>query len=405
MLDRKNIIIAFASLTGSVAMAAFLLWAFAQAGTLGLYRWGYRTQVLALVAVGIAPLVLFGIRLASSGGRAGRIVGVLCVASSALSLAAAIGLAAFVFSLAYGPDVAAPRPTLVDPDVGIATRTPPGAQPALRVALSSDPHYGRAASNAEARSAILRLSQREYDEGRLDAFILLGDTVEMGMEADDWEEARSGLHRDAPSLPFLALLGNHDALIGGAARWRSAFAGSPRRRGIPKGGLTASSWHTVAGPVHFIALDLLWGPEGFGFREKAWLKRQLASIPSDHFIVILSHCFFYSSGYVDGETGRAWYDHADMLRSVAPLIAGKADLVVSGHNHYMEWIEADGSAWAVVGAMGGKPDPEPTYRSPGSVWFAREVYGRLVVELVPEGLACEFQDQEGKALFRTVLSK
>ena len=53
---------------------------------------------------------------------------------------------------------------------------------------------------------------------------------------------------------------------------------------------------------------------------------------------VITHCFFYSSGYVDEETGMAWYDHADMLREVAPLIAGKADLVISGHNHYMEWI-------------------------------------------------------------------
>lgn len=87
------------------------------------------------------------------------------------------------------------------------------------------------------------------------------------------------------------------------------------------------------------------------------------------------------------------------------IIAGKADLVVSGHNHYMEWIEADGTAWAVVGAMGGKPDPLPTYKAPGSVWFSQGVFGRLVLELKPQGLSCEFQDETGTILFQRTITK
>ncbi len=405
MLAKKNIVTPAAALLGSGAMAAFLTWAFSQAGTLGLYRWGYRTQVLTLVALGSLPLALLGARAAVGRAAPKAVLGGLCVAFSVVSLIAALGVAAYVFSQAYGAPAEAPRPALIDPAGGIPLRSPADGRPLLRVALSSDPHYGREASNAAARSAILRLSQTEYDQGRLDAFFLLGDTVEMGMEADDWEEALAGLHRDAPTLPFLALLGNHDAMVGGQARWAAAFGAGSGRGGVPLGALSASSWRADASPVHFIALDLLWGPEGFGAKERAWLSVQLESIPDDHYVVVLSHCFFYSSGYVDEHTGKAWYDHADMLREVAPLIAGKADLVVSGHNHYMEWIEADGTAWAVVGAMGGKPDPEPSYRSPGSAWFARDVYGRLVLELRPEGLACEFQDQDGKELFSRLISK
>ena len=251
----------------------------------------------------------------------------------------------------------------------------------------------------------LRLSQAEYREGKLDAFFDLGDTVEMGMEADDWKEALESMKRDAPTLPFAALLGNHDALIGGTARWRTALAGGIRKKGVPDGGLTASSWRMDAGPVHFIALDLLWGSEGFGAKQRTWLSRQLESIPGSDFIVILSHCFFHSSGYIDEGTGKAWYDHADLLKEVAPLLAGKADLVVSGHNHYMEWIEADGTAWAVVGAMGGKPDPEPTYVAPGSVFFSQGTFGRLVLELSPEGLSAEFQDHAGASLFQRTITK
>ncbi len=382
-----------------VAMAAFMIWAFTQAGTLGMYRWGGVKHIfLALCAVGLVPIVVTAaVRvLLRDAGKAYDVANAVCVAASTLSLLVAVGTALVIFTNAYGDAASADGPALIDPGKGFTLRAGTDGSPTFRVALSSDPHYGRDASNASARSAILRLSQAEYDDGDLDAFFDLGDTVEMGMKAADWKEALESLRRDAPTLPFIALLGNHDAIIGGYARWKAAFATSV--------GLSASSWRMDAGPVHFIALDLLWGPEGFGAKEKAWLQAQLESIPASDYIVVLSHCFFYSSGYVDEGTGMPWYDHADMLREVAPLIAGKADLVVSGHNHYMEWIEADGSAWAVVGAMGGKPDPVPTYVSPGSVWFKQGAFGRLVIELVPEGLACEFQYEGGTALVRKVLT-
>jgi 3',5'-cyclic AMP phosphodiesterase CpdA len=320
-------------------------------------------------------------------------------------LLVAVGVSLYIFTNAYGAVASAERLTVLDPAKGFPLRTGADGTSTFRVALSSDPHYGREASNAEARSAILRLSQAEYKAGRLDAFFNIGDTVEMGMEAGDWKEAIESIRKDAPSLPFATLLGNHDALIGGVTRWRAAFAGGTGRNGVPEGGLTASSWRMDAGNVHFIALDLLWGPEGFGAKEKAWLAGQLAAIPADDFIVVLSHSFFYSSGYIDEGSGKAWYDHEELLREVAPLIAGKVDLVVSGHNHYMEWIETDGTVWAVVGAMGGKPDPVPTYMSPGSVWFSQGRFGRLVLELTATGLSAEFQDHQGASLFQRTITK
>jgi hypothetical protein len=399
--------IMIAATVASTSMAAFLLWAFAQAGTLGMYRWGYRMPVLALAALGVVPLILVvAVRIVNAkASKVPFIAGSFVVVLSMLSFLTAAGVSMYIFSNAYGTDVAGGKPVTVDPAQGLPVRVASDGTPALRVALSSDAHYGRKESDAAARSAILRLSQAENEAGRLDAFFNLGDIVEMGMEADDWREALESIQRDAPTLPFASLLGNHDALIGGSARWRTAFAAGTDPRSTPAEALSASSWRLDAGPAHFIALDLLWGPEGFGPREKAWLKKQLAEIPPDDLVVVLSHCFFYSSGYVDEGTGKPWYDHSEMLREVAPLIAGKADLVVSGHNHYMEWIEADGTAWAVVGAMGGKPDPVPSYKSPGSVWLSQGVFGRLVLELRQGTLVCEFQDHTGRPLFATVITK
>jgi hypothetical protein len=386
-------------------MTAFLIWAFAQAGTLGMYRWGYSTPILALCALGVAPLAIAvaARSLRKAAALFSHILAMLTIISALLGIFVVLGVGLYIFSNAYGPRASSARPAIIDPAAGLPVRNSTDGQQTLRVALSSDAHFGRAVSNAKATSDILRLSQAEYAAGRLDAFFDLGDTVEMGMSMADWKLALESIHRDAPTLPFIALLGNHDALIGGTARWTAAFATGSG--GTPKGSLSASSWRMDAGRVHFIALDLLWGPEGFGPAKRAWLQQQLASIPASDFIVVLSHCFFYSSGYVDEDTSKPWYDHEAMLREVAPILSGKADLVVSGHNHYMEWLEADGTAWAVIGAMGGKPDPVPTYVSPKSVWFSQGRFGRLVLELRPDGLSCEFQDQIGRPLFTRVIRK
>ncbi len=375
------------------AMASLVGWAFLQPGTLGMYRWGYGAPVLALAALGIVPLaVAMAARFTRvRAPKVATVAGTVSIVLSVISVSGALAASAFIFSNAYGTEAAAVRPAMIDPPKGPAPRRAGDGTATLRVAMSSDPHWGREASNAEARSSILRLSQAEFEAGRLDAFFDLGDTVETGMMASGWKDALEDIHRYAPTLPFAALMGNHDALVGGQARWKAAFG--------------SSAWRIDSGPVHFIALDLLWGPEGFGRKDLAWLGAQLSSIPADEWIVVLSHSFFYSSGYIDAETGKPWYDHEAMLREVAPVLAGKADLVVSGHNHYMEWLEADGTAWAVVGAMGGKPDPVPDYVSPRSVWISQGLFGRLVVELVPEGLACEFQDQAGIALFARTIAK
>ncbi len=381
------------------AIAALLAWLFSVPGTRGLYRWGYAAPFLAFMGLGLFALALaLGLfwlersRPAAAGIKALRLLSRLV---SAIALVAGLGAGAFILSNAYGPVAPAElRPALPDPSMGL--RPPAGRL--LRVALSSDPHVDRDISNHAARAAILSQAQAEYARGELDAFFILGDFVEQGFLASGWEAALGELRELAPSLPFYMLLGNHDAMLGGSRRWLAAMAPANYARHSPY------MWRLDAGRMHFLAIDLPWGPEDLSRREKEWLETQLSSIAEEDMTIVLSHAFLYSSGYIDEGTGKAWYDHEDNLRLVAPLLAGRADLVVSGHNHYMEWIESGGTAWAIVGAMGGKPDPEPSYRSPGSLWFARERYGRLVLEELPDGLRCVFESHEGERLFERVIA-
>lgn len=408
--------------TGALVSGAFLLWAFSRPGTLGLYRWGYKAPFLALMGLAAFALIVTGAYriIASKTGRRIVFLGWFGAIAAILSLGVGGGVATFILLKAYGGDLptAADKSILPDPRLGLAV--PAGRS--LRVALSSDPHFDRDISNHEATTAILARAQAEVQAGSLDAFFMLGDFVEMGFLASGWNAALGELKRLAPDVPFYALMGNHDAMVGGDRRWRAAFQPSgPEAKSIndQQSSQAASDqpvfqsaafaqpspymWRLDAGRVHFIAINLPWGPEDFSRRERTWLAAQLDSIPQDDFTVVLSHSFFHSSGYVDEDTGMPWYEHAENLVSVAPLLASRVDLVVSGHNHYMEWIEADGTAWAVVGAMGGKPDPEPSYRSTGSVFFSRGKFGRLVLQLVTAGLSCSFEDISGQTLFSRII--
>lgn len=388
---------AWLALAAFGAHAAFLFWAFLQAGTLGMYRWGHSQPVVLLATLGILPLALLaGLALTFRKRTVPAAGTVVLSAVAVLSLLGAIGTGLFVLSNAYGKPVdEASRPIMLDPSAGL--QAPDGR--GLRVFISSDPHVDRDVSDHARFRDILGLAQEERSLGRLDAFMVLGDLVEMGMYKSGWDIALAEFHAHAPDVPFLSIMGNHDALIGGTARWKAAFGPAGAKADSPG----PSWWRLDAGRVHFIGLGLLWGPEGFGAREKAWLLAQLDSIPKDHYTVVLCHSYLWASGYKDAETGMEWYDHPAMLAKVAPLLEGRADLVVSGHNHFMEWLQTEGTAWAIVGAMGGVPDPEPDYRSPHSRWIKREAFGVLALELGDEGLVCSFLDHEGRPLHTAVI--
>ncbi|HEY9053923.1 MAG TPA: hypothetical protein VIO60_03815, partial [Rectinemataceae bacterium] len=109
--------------------------------------------------------------------------------------------------------------------------------------------------------------------------------------------------------------------------------------------------------------------------------------------------FFYASGYDDPELDKPWYDHYQNIPAVVPLLEKYGvDLVVSGHNHYQELLEMNGVTYAVIGAMGGKPDPSPAYVSPASKWIAVGEHGRLDLDFYADELVLTFRDSTGNPL-------
>ncbi len=226
---------------------------------------------------------------------------------------------------------------------------------------------------------------------------MLGDLTELGMNAAEWREQIADLERLVPEVPLRPLLGNHDAIAGGEHNFRRAFfpAGMRSDSGSPY------HYSVRAENAVFVVLNLPWGTENFDRAQSEWLERTLAGIPPGKARVVLSHSYFHASGYDDPRTGVPWYDHPENLKTVAPILERHGvDLVVSGHNHYMEYLEHAGISYVVVGAMGGVPDPEPTYRSPASLWLRQGGYGRLDLSIDDATIELLFLDESGEALYR-----
>jgi hypothetical protein len=377
----------------AMAVAAALGWFFSRQGTLGLFQWqaSWRRVFILIGLSGLLPLALgvaVSLRIKDAARRPGRILAVATLAFSALGILVAGGLFAYVWSSARAVARPVPAVKLVDPSVGIGD---PGVE--VRLSVSSDPHWGAETSNAAARSAILGSVASALP--RRDAFLILGDNVETGMKDASWREEAIELSSALGGIPVRSLLGNHDGLIDGQYHYQEYF--SPASTKTDSG--SPFYYSMDAGPARIVVLDLLWGAESFDRAQEAWLERTLSSLPAGRQAIVLSHCFFYASGYRDPDGDMPWYDNAGTIGKVSPILERhKVALVVSGHNHYMELLRKNGVAYAVIGAMGGLLDPEPSYRSPASVWFKAGAHGRLDLDVGREGIALAFKDSAGSTL-------
>jgi predicted MPP superfamily phosphohydrolase len=376
----------------ALAVALVLSWFFSRQGTIGLFEWHppWRRN---FILIGLAGLLPLGLGLFSSllrkgaMSRARRILAAATIALSALAILLAGGLLAYVLSNSRSLATPLPAVKLIDPSVGI--RASGGG---VRISLSSDPHWGVATSDAEARKAVIQSVAAAIP--RRDAFLILGDNVEMGMEDSGWREEALELSSLLGGVPARALLGNHDGLIDGQYHFEKYFFPSPMKTdsGSP------FYYSMSAGPAVIVALNLLWGAESFTRAQAAWLEKTLSAISPGKQVIVISHCFFYASGY-DDEYGYGWYDMPSTIARVAPILERhRVALVVSGHDHYMELLKKNGVTYAVIGTMGGLLDAEPSHHSPASIWYQGGVYGRLDLDIGAAGIALAFRDRNGASL-------
>jgi hypothetical protein len=410
-LPQKRVLIY--SLGALVLCLAMNIYHYSLEGAKGLYLWNRTGMFRSLILMGFLPgtIALLSFPLEKlKNKKVSKIARGTAITLSILVALLSAGILAFLIAGPRQGSVEPAKLTLMDPSKGIATRgfesaafrsgdtsgavpaTPANVgAPALRLSFSSDPHWGATTSNAGARMSILA----SVAEHKPDAFFMLGDTVETGSSSIQWNFALADLEAAIPKVPLRVLLGNHDALLGGQYLFKKAF--------FPKGFSSDSGspyyYKMDSAAATIIVVDLPWGTENFGRKQRTWLENALKSADRAKPLIVLSHSFFYASGYDDPDLDKPWYDHYQNIPALVPLFEKYGvNLVISGHNHYQEYLENKGVRYAVIGAMGGIPDPEPSHVSPASKWRAVGKPGRLDVDIYDKDIVMTFRDESGNPL-------
>ena len=377
---RKGVPTVMVAVFGIPILAACILaaWIVSLESTVGLLVWNppYRAIIYIILGAGFLPLLPGLAALAAS--RAGR----QKTAHAASVAAAVLSVLVVVSAAGAGVFLSVGMHTLSGPVPALHRLETAGSVPLVRLAFSSDCHIGSGRNSPEATRSILRT----VNSGGYDAFFALGDFSETGYPGTDLQKAAELFSGELKDVPIATIMGNHDGLVGGAWRFGKYF--------------NSERYYRVdSGKNHVIALTLLWGTESFDRAQKDWLAETLASIPREDTVIVISHCYFRASGYTDPETGMEWFDHPAMIREISPMLEnGGVDLVVSGHNHFMEYLEKSATAYAVIGTFGGKLDPDRTHVSPDSRWFDNDHFGFLEVVIGERGMELTFRDETGKTL-------
>ena len=254
-------------------------------------------------------------------------------------------------------------------------KTPPASGGQLHFAASGDPHFGNELSRNDLTRAML--GEIKDPANNYSMLFVLGDTADRGFDDALWKSALTSISQASSSVPTAYVLGNHDAIFGGAGLYQDYLC-QPRMANPAIGCLAK---RIDNGNVHFLILDVEWGLEEYTPEQKQWLEAQLAEIPKDDWCIVMSHTFYYSSGSV--MEGWAWYDNKEAIDELVPLFERSGvDMVFSGHKHDAEVLQKNGITYVVMGAFGGHPNPEREYVSPASIWYKQGAYAFADVVIV-----------------------
>jgi hypothetical protein len=369
-----------------VLLFSFVGWALSRHGTIGLLRltpiFLYVLVFIIVIGAILVGLFLWYLRLSrrSKRTRANRLSAFLIVASAILIV---------FFSLAFIQLEGFPHANDIEPIAQLGIPDTDGQN--LHFAVGSDTQFG-AGTNSPSETLAM-LGQISSPTNKYDLFFFLGDLVEYGYKDSLWNEALTAFCPTALSVPTRFAPGNHDTLFGGLSRYLD-YCG-PTTTESQNG---SRLWYRVdVGRVHFLILDVEWSAETFTDDQADWFETQLKSVPSEDWIIVMSHGFYYSSGHTS--LGWNWFDNPETISKLATLFEKYGvDIVFSGHNHYLEFLQHSGVSYVVSGGFGGKLDPPATYVSPSSIWFQSGQFGFADVSINADEATLSFRDPDSNIL-------
>jgi hypothetical protein len=252
----------------------------------------------------------------------------------------------------------------------------------IRVAAFGD--YGTGEPEQKAVAAALLKYHKQHP---LDFGITMGDNFYSdGMESPSdprWKTWWSDLY-DPLGIPFYATLGNHD--------WH--FADSPAAEVMytkqSKSWRMPATYYTyTAGPVQFFALETV----ALSAMQLMWLREELERSTA-RWKVVYGHHPIYSAG----QHG----DDDDLIEQLLPVLRGRADIYLAGHDHDMQHLKPEGKLHFFVAGSGGKL--RPITPGPRSL-FALSSTGFAILEASDSRLLVRFIDPELRTRYEYTLTK
>jgi hypothetical protein len=182
---------------------------------------------------------------------------------------------------------------------------------------------------------------------------------------------------------FFPALGNHDLYTGAGRPYFDYFQLPGNER----------YYDFVRGPVHLFAIDSDGSePDGNGADSKqaAWLRDTLATSPARWQVVYMHHPPYSSSS------------HGSTVELQWPYAQWGADLVMAGHDHSYERIDANGITYIVNGLGGAENYPIGT-PVPGSRFSYTGGFGALLVDADATVMHLRFYGVGGQLIDDTTL--
>ena len=248
----------------------------------------------------------------------------------------------------------------------------------LRVLAFGD--FGDGSGRQERLAEAMR---RLHADRPFDLAVTLGDNfypAGMNSPVDPrWQRDFARLY-EPMRIHFYPTLGNHDWILADSPAAevlhteRSAYWRMP-----------ATRYTFVAGPVQFFAIDT----NLVSRAELDWLDRELGR-SSARWKIVYGHHPIYSDG--------AHGDEPFVRDNVLPLLRGRANIYLCGHEHDMQHLAPEaGVHFVIVG--GGGATPRPTRQGPRSL-FAASKNGFAVIEASRTNLSVTFLGEDLKTLHR-----
>lgn len=223
--------------------------------------------------------------------------------------------------------------------------------------------FGDFGTGSEPQKKVAAAMREYHGKSPFDFGITLGDNFyPSGMNSpldERWKTLYSDLY-DPLGIKIYASLGNHDWY--GPDSPAAEILYSDRS---PSWRLPSPYYTFTAGPVQFFALDT----NDMSEAQFMWLDSEIAKSQA-RWKVVYGHHPIYSAGR-----------HADnpaLITRLLPLLKGRVDIYIAGHDHDMQHLKPDGGVHFFI-AGGGGAMTRLLRPGPRSI-FARAAYGFAVLE-------------------------